>query len=70
VLAAYLEQHPELLKPGSKIQFAATQPAISKDELRQLIREVIAENGVPVLTSDPAPEDGVAAMLENMGIFG
>jgi hypothetical protein len=59
------------MQPDSKIQITTTPSALSKEELRQLIREVIAENGTPIQALDVASEtDSVASMLENMGVFG
>ena len=74
VLAEYLEAHPELLEPGSKVQLSAAP--ISKDALRQLIQEVIAERGLLPQASESVPkivnscEDSLSSMLENLTIFG
>jgi len=73
-LTDYLQRHPGLLESGGMIHVDAAA-GMTKDDVRALIREELARGNyaLPPETTGAAAADQeitVAALLDNMGLFG
>ena len=71
-ICEYLAKHPEELTIDSKTQVGII--GFSRDEIKDIIREILAERGALIqLPDDPPPaetsEANVDAMLEFLGAF-
>ena len=72
-LTEYLQKYPDLLEVGGNIQVAAI--GFTKEDVLALIREELARgNYAPSLeianVAGADQEDTVAALLDNIGLFG
>ena len=73
-LTDYLQKHPDLLEVGGKIHVDATT-GLSRDEVRELIREELARgnyappSGEPDVPASADQKTIVDSMLDNLGLF-
>ena len=72
-LTEYLQKYPDLLEVGGNIEVAAV--GITKEDVMALIRAELARGcyAPPTETTNAAgmdQEDAVAALLDNIGLFG
>jgi len=74
-LTDYLQKHPDLLENGGTIHVDAVA-GLSKEEVRNIIREELARHNPPLLpeTADApigaSQEDTIDLLLDNIGLFG
>ena len=64
-LNQYLDQHPQLESPAAKA-------AVSREQLEQLVREILEERMAALPQAGPSPEEedpGISQMLENLDAF-
>ncbi|MCL2301386.1 MAG: hypothetical protein FWC27_14680 [Firmicutes bacterium] len=71
-LSEYLAEHPEKMKASGKLH--PSIGSFSRDDMKDIVREVLAERGMVIQLSDEAqpaePSDAsVNAMLESMKAF-
>jgi len=72
-LNEYLAEHPEKLTPGGKLH--PNISGFSREDLKDIVREVLAERGMMIQLPDEAQpaepsEANIVAMLERMNVFG
>lgn len=70
-LNQYLDQHPQLESPAAKVKIQ-TQAAVSREQLEQLVREILEERMAALPQAGPSPEEedpGISQMLENLDAF-